>query len=76
MFGEPEDVEGQCNARLYIADNYGDNHATMRCQLELGHPETHRENYTVSGVDGVSQVIVNWEKDEREDNEKESDRRI
>lgn len=34
MYGEPEDVDGECNARLYIGDNYGDNHATMRCQAD------------------------------------------
>jgi len=42
MYGEPEDVAGQCNAHLYIEDNFGDNHATMRCQLALGHAGKHR----------------------------------
>lgn len=30
MFGEPSDVEGQCNARLFIGDNYGDEHMILR----------------------------------------------
>ena len=36
MFGPPEDVAGECNVRLEIGDDYGDNSATMRCQRESG----------------------------------------
>ncbi len=61
MYGEPEDVEGQCNAHLYIGDNFHDNHATMRCQLMPGHTGFHREDY---GDEGES-VTVTWEKDHR-----------
>jgi len=63
MFGEPEDVEGECNARLYIADNFGDNHATMRCQLSKGHDGSHQEVFHRDG----GEVRVTWEGDERED---------
>jgi len=67
-FGEPEDFEGACNARLYIGDNFGDNHATMRCQLPPGHAGKHRESY----MPGPSQrVVVEWDEDEREDDEDE-----
>ncbi len=60
-FGEPEDVAGECNAKLYIGDNFGDNHATMRCQLFPGHEGRHREMYQTS-VAGT--VTVEWDKDE------------
>lgn len=64
MLGEPEDVEGECNARLYIGDNYGDNHATMRCGLTPGHKGPHKETYLQPGNDGT--VIVTWDVDEKE----------
>ncbi len=59
--GEPEDVAGECNARLFIGDNYGDNHVTMRCQLELGHEGEHQEQY---GRD-PQRVTINWVIDDR-----------
>lgn len=61
MHGEPEDKPGECNGRLIIADNHGDNHATMRCQLEPGHEGLHQEAYKSGG----GRVVVTWEKDER-----------
>jgi len=61
--GEPEDVQGECNARLFIGDNFNDNHATMRCQLELGHSGMHEEKYGRE----PQRVIVQWEVDEREE---------
>ena len=61
MFGPPDDVEGQCNARLYLADDYGDNSATMRCSLSSSHEGLHEERFSRSGFP----VIVQWEKDER-----------
>jgi hypothetical protein len=60
-FGEPRDIGGQCNAKLYIADNYCDNHATMRCQLVVGHDGEHKETYDV----GDQNVCVTWTVDER-----------
>jgi hypothetical protein len=61
MFGEPKDVEGECNSHLYIADNYGDNHATMRCGLPKGHKGPHCEEFERKG----GKVVVTWENDER-----------
>ena len=58
MYGEPKDVEGECNARLYIGDDFGDNTATMRCSMSPGHPLPHREC--------CSRFTVTWNKDERE----------
>jgi hypothetical protein len=61
MFGEPQDVEGECNARVFIADNYGDGCATIRCQLALEHNGMHREQYKRdSGT-----VTIAWVTDER-----------
>lgn len=34
-----------CPATCEIADDYGDNHATMRCQLATGHDGPHREHF-------------------------------
>ena len=58
--GEPDDVPGECNAHLYIADDYGDNHATIRCQLPKGHTAHHCESFSTRAV------VVQWEKDERD----------
>jgi len=63
MFGPPSDKDGECNARLLIADDYGDNEATMRCQLLPGHIGLHEEKF------GTRKVTIHWEKDEREDDE-------
>ena len=65
MWGRPDDVAGQCNAHLYIADDYGDNHATMRCQLCPGHDGSHREEFKRGG----KPVVVTWEVDEKKDEE-------
>ena len=63
MWGEPEDVDGECNAHLYIGDNFGDNHATMRCQLELGHDGPHKEEFKRGG----KPVVVTWYIDEKDE---------
>lgn len=62
MFGPPDDVDGECNARLEICDDYGDNCATMRCQLPPGHGGMHREEY--GAVNDT--VVVEWDADCRE----------
>lgn len=61
MFGHPEDVEGECNARLFIGDDFGDNCCTMRCPLPPGHDGPHREEFKRRG----RPVCVTWEVDER-----------
>lgn len=63
MFGPPEDVEGECNARLFVGDDFGDNHCTFRCPLEAGHWGVHQERYDTGRA---GKVVVTWEKDERE----------
>lgn len=64
MYGEPEDQEGQCNARLFIADIHGDGHATMRCQLNPDHTGPHQEVYNAGSEEFPNRVTVIWERDE------------
>lgn len=61
MFGEPSDKEGECNARLFIADNYGDGSASIRCQLALNHDGLHKEEFERHG----HMVTITWAVDER-----------
>jgi hypothetical protein len=56
MYGPPKDVEGRCNARLRIGDDYSDNEATMLCQLDPGHEGPHLERY---GTD-PQEVVITW----------------
>ena len=64
MFGPPEDVDGECNAKLYLGDDYGDNHCTIRCGLPVGHDGDHEEAFN-RGED--ARVFLQWQRDERED---------
>jgi len=50
-----------CDAELHIADDHGDNHATMKCQLEEGHDGPHCERFNRRDTP----VVVTWECDER-----------
>lgn len=43
--GPQPDQPGKCNAVLRIADDYGDNSATMKCQLDPGHAGPHVEEW-------------------------------
>jgi len=69
MFGKPEDVEGECNAHLYLGDDYGDNQTTIRCQLPKGHEGPHTEWF----YRGEGKVTIAWEKDERAEEEAEEE---
>ena len=44
-----------CNRTLIIADDYGDNHATIKCQREAGHDGSHSEEYDKDG--GVVLIV-------------------
>ena len=63
MFNEAKDVPGECNARLYCADDYGDNSTTFRCTREAAHDGLHRETFEREG--GAGTVTIEWEHDER-----------
>ena len=67
MWGKPEDVAGECNARLILSDDYGDNECTIRCQLEPDHVGRHRE------VCRDGEVVIEWEEDERKERPSEED---
>jgi len=67
MFGEPKDVDGQCNARLFLSDDYGDNDCTIRCQLSPNHTGLHEENFKHKG----KPVKITWIFDEKKDENKE-----
>lgn len=63
MFNGPQpENEGKCNAVLRVGDDFGDNSATFRCQLEPNHDDLHKETW---GEEGDKKTIT-WEKDERE----------
>jgi len=61
MRGEPMPVEGKCNARLHVFDNYGDNHTTMRCELVPPHDGPHQEVWVSQGS---GRVTVTWERED------------
>lgn len=52
-----------CNAELHIGDDFGDNHATMRCQLEEGHEGPHEKRF----ARGEGKVVVTWDDEARDD---------
>jgi hypothetical protein len=64
MFGKPEDVEGKCNARMYLGDDHGDNHTTIICNLPEGHLGRHQEMFKRAGKDRAGKVTINWDNDE------------
>jgi len=61
----PEDVPGECNARLYIGDDHGDNRATMRCTLPEGHESRHQESWAEDEKLGAHHCTVTWLGDDR-----------
>lgn len=70
MYGKPPDAEGQCNAHLYLGDDYGDNTCTCRCGLPKGHDGPHKEVFEREGKDDAGLVTIQWERDERPAKEK------
>lgn len=65
QLGEPEDMCGECNAHLYIGDNFGDNHATMRCRLTAGHAGPHFERWARGS--GGEFAEVTWDPADEQD---------
>ena len=61
MMGLPKNVRGQCNARLEIGDDYGENCCTMRCQLKPKHKGPHQETWDPDG-DPSQIATVTWGK--------------
>ena len=58
----PKDIEGQCNAHLYLNDGTI-TCATARCSKPHGHEGAHEEMFERNGLP----VIITWYVDERED---------
>ena len=58
-----EELPPKCGAELHIADDHGDNEATLCCQLTPGHPGRHREQYCPFMG---QEVAVEWFLDERQ----------
>jgi hypothetical protein len=69
MRGRPEKVEGKCCAELHIADDYGDNYATIMCQLDPGHEGPHSEKFHREGTP----VVITWWYDETKEEDPEND---
>jgi hypothetical protein len=69
MDGPPKDVPGQCNARLFVGDDYGDNTATFRCPLPEGHDGEHVERFSQRNEADPDKpsgmVTVTWHYDDR-----------
>lgn len=63
-FGPPRDVDGECGARLYVADDYGDGECTIRCSLKPHHEEPHRQTWNRDGAGRAGVVVVTWRNDE------------
>lgn len=59
-----------CKAELHLGDDYGDNRATVRCQLEEHDPKTrHREEGRQDGdfvLLGAHSLTIEWEGDDRD----------
>lgn len=57
----------QCLARLYLADDYGDNSGTYKCQLEEGHEGPYQEVFNRKGLSGrIGKVVISWDENEGE----------
>lgn len=52
----------KCDARLSLADDFGDNPLTFQCELLMGHEGAHKEEFERDG----SPVTITWYVDERE----------
>ena len=63
LTGEPLDVDGECNARLYLGDNFEDNHLTLRCPLLPKHNGPHQTEF----IRHDKPVIITWQIDEHEE---------
>lgn len=63
-YNDDPDQSNQCNARLYLADDCGDNHATIRCHLFPGHGGPHSESF--ERLHNHNKVAIMWTVDERD----------
>lgn len=54
-----------CPAELHIGDDFADNHATMKCELEDGHDGPHVEHF-FQGAPGARDAKVEWHGTDKE----------
>lgn len=64
LFGTPANIEGACNARQYLTDDYMNHQAIFRCERTPGHDGPHSE--TLNRPNGRTTTIT-WTEDDRED---------
>lgn len=60
MMGPPAPTEGNCNSKLCLGDDYGDNECTFLCNLPPKHEGLHSE--TSRG----GRLIIQWDESEAE----------
>lgn len=69
MYGAPDDVPGECNARLHLGDNFGDGTCTCRCTLEPDHDGPHQElsRHGLMSEDSLAphHIVIQWQGDAR-----------
>jgi len=56
-----------CAAELHLADDFGDNHCTIRCRLDPGHELPHQCEFTRSGAPVVITFFCDEQDVEPED---------
>lgn len=57
-----------CPSQLHLADDYGDNHCTLRCQLENEHDGKHQEKFRFNeGETGARCCVIEWVGDDSEE---------
>ena len=57
----------KCDAELHMADDFGDNHATIKCQLEAEHDGQHQKQYQRKDLSELGVITILWSGDEQED---------
>ncbi len=64
MSDSTKDIESECNARLYLADDYGDNPCTFRCRLSPGHLGEHTVIFATKNDSIPYRAMISWHEDE------------
>lgn len=62
MYGPPKDKPNECNARMFLGDDWGDNRCTIRCSLARGHEGRHVEAFK---SEQHGRVRISWAMDAR-----------
>jgi hypothetical protein len=65
MWRPSDDVDGECNARLFLDADHKGTTCTVRCRLELGHEGDHTEAFERAFGRVRDPVAIIWARDER-----------